>query len=512
MTNFIHDSSTLLNFTNMKNILLVGCGGKTGDSYMRLLLQKNKTVFAYDKNIDYKIPDELSKHVIRVADEEFNNSTILNKMDGVTLSPGVPLQQKIFYDAIQKNISVFSELEFSCALLDNPFITVTGTDGKSTVTALIEHLLKGLDREAVACGNFGLPLSALATSPTSAVLSAKNKIDKQTVLVAELSSYQLELCRNLQSDVALFLNLAADHLNRYKSFDDYALTKWKIAFSLKKNGSLCVEKNLLEQFEKNNFEEYFKEYFLAEQIPAKIFTVDSALLQTENFFWQEENCFFAEKKIIEKETSAENKSEEKYVITTVDEFPIKGKHNQINLLFALQAVYSFLEQNTKKINVSAFAQKTRMTLKKFHGLAHRFEIVPSNDGNVYINDSKATTTQAVLAALKNVEAPCYVFLGGKGKGENYKVLAQPLKDKNVFVITFGEIAEVLKLDLQDHVMVIGSEKNLQAAFDLAQKHYAENTAPQKATFLLSPAATSWDAFASFEHRGDFFKELVGGLG
>lgn len=471
-------SLPLPNFLNLKNILLVGAGGLTGKFYTQLLLAQGKKVFAYDHQANSPTIS-LHENFVWVNHEQLANFSILTLVDAVTLSPGVPLQQEIFEKAFEKKIPIFSELEFSLAFLKNPIIAITGTDGKSTVTSLITHLFHSHQQTAIACGNYGIPFSAL-------VLQKKKEI-----LVAELSSYQLELCRNLQTEVALFLNISHDHLNRYLNFKDYSLTKWKIALHVRKLDNFLLSNKILskdfpwtKEFLLKNFKE--NENFLQ---------IDENKLESKDFFWQEQECYWKE-----------NSQSIKKIIHTND-LPIKGKHNQINVLFALQAFYNFQKSFLFDIPKD-FYRKLSLYLKNFAPLAHRFELVPSTDGNMYINDSKATTTQAVITALENVSSPLYVFLGGKGKGESYQCLANLLHEKQAKVILFGQAAMQMKVDLQNKVNIIAIKENLQQAFDFAQKDYRQKEIATPVTFLLSPAATSWDAFDSFEHRGNFFKKLV----
>lgn len=471
-------SLPLPDFSKTKNVLLVGAGGLTGKFYSQLLLREGKKVFAYDHS-SKKVKTDSNENLIWVNDKEFDSLAVLSFVDAITLSPGVPLEQKIFKRAFEKKIPIFSELEFSLTCLPNPIVAITGTDGKSTVTALLAHLFNGCRQTAIACGNFGVPFSALVLQ------------NKKEVLIAELSSYQLELCRNLQAEVALFLNIAHDHLNRYPSFMDYCLTKWKLSVHVKKVNNFLINQNLMASKYSSA-----KQFLLDNSIDKNSFIqIDENKLSTNNFFWHEEVCYF------------KNNYLEAQKIIHKTELIMKGKHNQVNILFALQALYNFLQEQKKELP-NNFVQNLFSSLKKFSPPAHRFELIAAKDKNIYINDSKATTTQAVITALENVTSPVYIFLGGQGKGESYKSLLKPLQQKEAKVILFGQAAQQMKMDLQDSIEIIGIEKNLQQAFNLAQKDCRQKKLLPPVTFLLAPAATSWDAFASFEERGDFFKNLV----
>lgn len=500
-------SRPLPDFNNIEKILLVGAGGKTGSAYTNLLLEQNKKVWAYDKNLSYTLPvnenndsvSEKGRNLFLVTPTEFADASVLDKVEAVTLSPGVPLQQDIFYKALEKNIPIISELEFSFFVLrqrekkenlsTHKILSITGTDGKSTVTAITCHMLNALGNQAIACGNYGLPLSAL--------LLNDYPLAPNTILCLELSSYQLELSRNLKSDAAIFLNLAADHLNRYPDLKTYGLAKWNIAYSLQPQGKIIINKNLLpphplwrpHPLSLLRKEKSFRASMLS--------VVDAKNLHSQNFFWQKALCCL-KRKIQDKHSPL--------CFTNMEELAVKGRHNHANFLFALEAVYHLVHNSMRD---DIFVEKIRQAMRDFHGLPHRFEFLPvGEDGNLYINDSKATTCQAVITALKNVSPPLYVFLGGKSKGEDYSVLRHPLVQAQAYVIAFGEIRFELQKVLHGFIPLIGVCEKLNDAVKIAREHKDQSHHYEAATFLFSPAATSWDAFSSFEERGDYFKKLV----
>ncbi|MDH4262622.1 MAG: UDP-N-acetylmuramoyl-L-alanine--D-glutamate ligase [Spirochaetia bacterium] len=468
-----------LDFKKIQKVLLVGAGGKTGYWYARLLIQNGIEVYAFDQNEKVVYSDELlnDKLFHKVSAKEFSDAGILDKIDSVTLSPGVPLNQNIFLKAKEQNKFIFSELEYSYSkLADRHWICVTGTDGKSTTVALIEHSLNSFGKDAVSCGNFGLSFSKIAYE--------KNQYAKYKYLVAELSSYQLELCRNLQSEVSLYLNLAPDHLNRYKDLEEYGRVKYHIAETVKENGLFIVNKELLPGNSK---------YWITNHPFEKISKLlNTSFVDTHHI---ESSHFQILNQQIVKKKNNEN-------ILALKNLKIQGQHNYTNVLFTLEVLDYFHCTDNEKIAKS---------LSTFESLPHRYEkifIKNQEDKNIYINDSKATTTQAAGIAIQNSKSPLFIFMGGRSKGEDYQPLALIIQNQQAHVFLYGEnkkeLHEVFK---KNNVNVIDSYETLELAFYGAIKYQKEKKLTE-VTYLLSPASTSWDQYSSFEERGEYFKKLV----
>lgn len=472
-----------------KNILLVGAGGKTGLWYCRLLLQDGHHVFAYDQNDKVTYPEDIINHprFIRVVDLSWDQFGILKKIDALTLSPGVPLSQEIFKEAEKKGINIFSELEYCFDRLSNKvWICVTGTDGKSTTVAMIRHALKELGQEAESCGNYGLPFSQ--------ILFESEKFTKTRYLVAELSSYQLELSRNLRPDVSLYLNLAPDHLNRYDGMEHYGLVKWNIALNIKPKGLLLVAKNLMP-----GQSQWWQVSHPISVVKNKIRIIPVDIENLCSLHYQATETGLLD---------LAGKSQ----VLSFNELLFAGEHNYINLIFCLETM-KFLKYEQDEVLEA---------MKSFRGLAHRFEkiqVEPKKAGkdielfkeNVYINDSKATTTQAVETAVKNVKAPFYLFMGGRSKGESYLEIMKKVIHKGATLFLFGENRSELEKAVKDNkgkVCAIGP--TLKEVFLKALEHQ-KNEQEKKVTYLLSPASTSWDQYSSFEERGEDFRKMVQGF-
>jgi UDP-N-acetylmuramoylalanine--D-glutamate ligase len=455
-----------------ERVLLLGAGGKTGESYARLLQLHGHHVLWYDKN-PKQIPTNLDpKLLTHVAHDALNFSHLKDRFDLLTLTPGVPLQQPFIVDARAAGKPVISEVAYTASYLaDFTIIGVTGTDGKSTTTTLIAQILRQIDLDAIECGNFGIPLSEMALE--------KEKYSGK-ILVCELSSYQLEEPGALKLAAGIFLNLAPDHLNRYSSLAEYGLAKWNIIKLLRENAPLLVADNLTAPGESGHPLSSFKN---------SLITIDVENLISPHYRIEEKNLLSS--------TGA--------ILADLAESAIAGRHNYSNLLFALETV--------RAVGGDEITAKLAAALRTLKSLPHRFEFIPQTalPQITFINDSKATTTQATMTALRNTQPPVFIFLGGQGKGERYGDLGKLLAEMKAHACIYGECKNDMAADFQ----AVGFSEftlheNLFKAFHTAKRMVIQRKLTG-ATLLLSPAVTSWDQFASFEARGDYFRSLVASL-
>lgn len=479
-----------------KNILLVGAGGKTGRSYSTLLLRRFEKLYAYDANPSVEYSQELidDKRFIRGEEAPFQDASILEEVDAITLSPGVPLSLPIFQEAAKRKKPVFSELEYCFeALKEATWICVTGTDGKSTTVALLEKLIKDLptDLQPLACGNYGTPFSQVVLSRNT---------QKGLILAAELSSYQLELSANLAPDAAIYLNLSPDHLNRYRDLEHYGRTKWNIFRGIKENGICILNKNL-----HPDTCTLWKGDPTPPRAAGKIETVDTEALNSQTFSWRNGVLYYKEEEIVQ-----------------AADLKLQGRHNQGNILFALLAVHWLYRRGDfGKIEFSQYIASLKKSLTEFDGLPHRFERIEGADQNIYINDSKATTTQAAITAFQNAAAlgpqPINIFLGGQSKGEDYSALRAPLQGlaNHIRLYLFGEnrleIERALDIDKLKKgcttITIAANAPTLKECFDAAKATQNREKIGEM-IYLLAPASTSWDQYPSYQERGDHFRRLV----
>lgn len=457
-----------------ERVLLLGAGGKTGESYAKLLQSHGHHVLWYDKN-PKQAPANLEPELLtHVPHDGLDFKTLEGAFSLLTLTPGVPLNQPFIVAARAAGKRVISEVAYTAPYLtDFKIIGITGTDGKSTTTTLIAQLLRQMGTDAMECGNFGIPLSEI-------VLGREKFSGK--ILVCELSSYQLEEPGNLKLDAAIFLNLAPDHLNRYSSVEEYGLAKWNIAGLLKPGAPLIVAAALTERKTP-----YWQGRHPLRGFENPVVVVDTEKLIAPHFKISGQNLESSTGELLADLTNA----------------AIAGRHNYSNLLFALEAVRNALGAMP---NLSS-------TIRGIKPLPHRFELIPQSvfPQITFINDSKATTTQATLTALQNARPVVFIFLGGQGKGERYMELGKKLSEAGAHACIYGECKNDMAADFRS----AGYEgftlhENLFKAFHTAKRMVIQQK-PESATLLLSPAVTSWDQFSSFEERGDYFRSLVSGL-
>ncbi|HRP68701.1 MAG TPA: UDP-N-acetylmuramoyl-L-alanine--D-glutamate ligase [Turneriella sp.] len=457
------------------HVLLLGAGGKTGASYARLLQEHGHHVLWYDKNSNATPQGLTPSLTTHIPHDALDFTRLKNNFSVLTLTPGVPLSHPFIQEARNAGKKIISEVAYVAPyLINHTILGVTGTDGKSTTTTLTAQLLRALGHDAIECGNFGIPLSQI-------ILEGEKY--KKTILVCELSSYQLEEPGDLKLNAGIFLNLAPDHLNRYASIEEYGLAKWNIASCLKKDAPLILVKNLTV-----GFTPYWKNAHPLNHFTQPLLLVDTERLHAPHFHIEKDTLVFS--------------SGEKSL--TLDTLKIQGRHNWGNLLFALEATQSVLKNPSVQFSPA---------IQTLNPLPHRFEIIPQTafPQITFINDSKATTTQAALTALQNVKDTLFIFLGGQAKGERYHKLGERLKELEAHACIYGACQKEMAADFESvSFTTFTLHENLFKAFHAAKRMVIQQQI-SRATLLLAPAVTSWDQFASFEERGDYFRELVAAL-
>ncbi|MBC8205479.1 MAG: UDP-N-acetylmuramoyl-L-alanine--D-glutamate ligase, partial [FCB group bacterium] len=376
--------------------------------------------------------------------------------DLLIVSPGVSLDHWLVRKAQSKGIKVIGELETASYFFSGKIIAVTGTNGKSTTTALTGHILKTAGVACSAAGNIGLPFSEVADERFEAA-------------VIEVSSYQLETIDTFHPHVAVWLNLTPDHLGRHGSMTNYASMKARI-FS---------NQNAQDWLVYNASDKITAEYCsraVSRLLPFDISGASGAVLRD---------------KIITI-MSGSGESEE---ILPADEMLIKGRHNIENALAASAAGWAY------GISAKSIAEG----LKTFKGLEHRQEFVREYHGVRFCNDSKATNVASGITALQSIDAPIILIAGGRGKGDSFADASDLISKKVRLIIAIGETAEQIENELSSITIV-------KRASDMKE---AVNTALANAVsgdnVLLSPMCASFDMYDDFEHRGRVFKELVNDL-
>jgi UDP-N-acetylmuramoylalanine--D-glutamate ligase len=424
---------------------------RSGIAVAKKLTELGGKVFLSDNKPIEKIEnaDYLQKHY----ECEFGgHSDRVLKADKIIVSPGVPLTCQILQKAKAKGIELLSEIELGYRLKspDSKIICVTGSNGKSTTVTLIHHILLTCGYRSILGGNIGTPFTAFPIE--------KPGID---FIVLELSSFQLELVKHFRADAAIVLNITPDHLDRYKDFEHYARTKFNIFKNMTLNDLAIL--NLDDATVK----------MLSENVSAtkKWFSLES---KTDG--WKYKNNLIIEK--------------EEYEIA---EIAIAGPHNQMNCLASLLAIAKYTIGKKNQVC---------QALKTFESLPHRLEYIRTINGIRFINDSKATNTDAVKYALLSYNEGVHIILGGSDKGEDFSILLPFLQRENVHIYLIGATRERMRSAFSE---IIDFEEcpDMETAMRLA---YSAAAAGE--VILLSPACASYDSFRNYLHRGDTFREIA----
>jgi UDP-N-acetylmuramoylalanine--D-glutamate ligase len=384
----------------------------------------------------------------------------LERASLVVTSPGVPPSARPIAFAREKGVRIASEVEVALHFLgESRIIAITGTNGKTTTTALIAHLLRGLDLEAVEAGNIGTPLSELASR------------DQQPKWISlEMSSFQLHDTPSLKPDVGVLTNLSPDHLDRYATIEEYYSDKARLFANANPNSVWVVNAD------------------------------DNAVTAMVRDVAGHKYAF----SIVDEAAAHFDARANQLVVLGAPllsrkDLPLLGQHNVGNALAASLAVMaadrSHQTQRARKGIAAA--------LKTFRSLPHRLELVGEFGGVQWINDSKATNVSSTGVAIDGMERPTVLLLGGRHKGEAYTPLAEAVRRKVTKVIAFGEAAPIIATDLRPAVDVVRLGSDFEEVIRAAKAAARAGDA-----VLLSPACSSYDMFSNYEERGERFRELA----
>jgi UDP-N-acetylmuramoylalanine--D-glutamate ligase len=379
----------------------------------------------------------------------------------VVASPGVPPNAQPLAAARSAGVPIVSEVEVALAFLPAAkVIAVTGTNGKSTVTAMIAHLLRALGSDAVAAGNIGTPLSEIAL-----------KVNPPAWIALELSSFQLHDTPSIDPLVGVLTNLEPDHLDRYASLEEYYADKM-LLFANATDGSIWVTNEDDAEVERR-----------AAHIPGSHhrFSLRNTKADAGPSAGPDSWQLFGSD----------------FIIT--GDIPLLGSHNIANTLASALAV---MVADSSHRTPEARARLVE-GIRSFRALPHRLEVVAEVDGVLWIDDSKATNVSSAHVAIDAMTRPTVVLLGGKHKNESYIALIQSLSAHASLVIAYGEAAPIIEADLAGHVPLVRLGSSFHDVIACARA-----AARPGGAVLLSPACSSYDMFTNYEERGDTFKRCV----
>ncbi|HKV63784.1 MAG TPA: UDP-N-acetylmuramoyl-L-alanine--D-glutamate ligase [Candidatus Acidoferrum sp.] len=380
------------------------------------------------------------------------------EQDLIVPSPGVPADSPLLQAARAKGITIWSEVELADRFLNGRLIGITGSNGKTTTTTLIEHILRNADFPAILAGNIGTPL-----------ISRVEKTTDTTITVVELSSFQLELIETFRPNISVFLNLTPDHLDRHHTLEAYGRAKARI-FENQTEADSAV---------------------LNADDPATTPLAPSK----PHVYWFSRKQRVAQGAFVRGGEILFRHDGEEEAILNLRDIPLAGAHNVENVLAAVTATRL----------AGAEPEAIAKGVRSFAGVEHRLEFVAEIAGVRYYNDSKATNVDATLKALDAFPGRILIVLGGKDKDSNYTVLQKPLREKAILALLIGAAAE--KIEKQ----ITGSVAIERAGTIERSVEIASHAARPGDVVLLAPACASFDQFQNYEHRGRFFKELVHNL-
>jgi UDP-N-acetylmuramoylalanine--D-glutamate ligase len=443
-----------------KRVLVVGLA-RTGVATALFCAAHNAIVTATEMRDEVElagIPSKLREAGVAVELGGHTEKTFLAQ-DLIIPSPGVPADDRFLVTARAKGITVWSEIELAYRFLEGKLVGVTGSNGKTTTTTLVHHILKSSGVETFLAGNVGTPLISLV-----------EKMIAGTVGVVELSSFQLELIETFRPDIGVFLNLTPDHLDRHKTLKAYGAAKAR----------LFENQTELDAAVLNLDDELSRQY-----LPKK-----------PQVFWFSRKQGVAQGACQRGEDIFILHGREEEFVMKQSEIPLPGAHNVENVLAAITAARL----------AGVDAKSISDAVRSFQGVEHRLEFVMELRGVRYFNDSKATNIDATLKALDAFSGRVLIILGGKDKGGDYTVLQDSLRRKAILALLIGAAADKIEVQIAGSV-AIERAGTLERSVELASR-----SAKAGDIVLLAPACASFDQFQNYEERGKVFKELVRKLG
>jgi UDP-N-acetylmuramoylalanine--D-glutamate ligase len=433
--------------------LVIGAG-KSGVASANFLAARGESVVLTDSAKEPSLPVPLDERVVRAFGRD--DLGLLEDVKQIVVSPGVPLTIPVLKDAAITGIPIVGEIELASRYLQGTVIAITGSNGKSTTTALIGEILRVAGHQPIVAGNIGEPL-----------ISAVD-LERPRTYVLELSSFQLETVENFRANVALLLNITPDHMDRYPSFNDYAAAKYRIFRNQESGDTAIVNAN---------------DRRAAMRDPRARLWKFSSTTRVEDGAWVDGD-----------ELVICVGGDERRILRT--SLKLQGQANAENALAAWLAARA----------VGVDDMDVQIAFGTFAGLPHRMVLVRELDGVTWINDSKGTNVDATLKSLEGFGGSSVILiLGGKDKAGEFERMRDLVTEKARTVLTIGKAAGRISEALQGSSEIVPAE-----TMDKAVQWARKNAKPGD-TVLLSPACASFDQYRNFEHRGDHFEELVRAL-
>jgi UDP-N-acetylmuramoylalanine--D-glutamate ligase len=441
-----------------KRIVILGAG-ESGIGAAILAMQQGYDVFVSDGGaIKANYKSELTAHNILFEEATHTEANILNA-DEVMKSPGIPEKNELVKKIRAKGIPVISEIEFAYRYKGNSkIIAITGSNGKTTTTALTHHICKQGGADCAMVGNIGYSFARQVA------------VDPKPLYVAEISSFQLDDIITFRPDVAVLTNITEDHLDRYDyKMENYVNSKFRIAMNQQPEDVFIYsldDEVTMKAITNYNIKSTPAPFTMSKPLPQGAYLMNQKL----HLKWKNEEMQMS-----------------------IEDFALKGKHNQYNSMAASLAASA----------VDIRKEKIREALQTFQSLEHRMEPVATIKNVEFINDSKATNVNSTWFALESMKKPVILILGGVDKGNDYSLLTELVKEKVKAIVCMGvdnqKIHDAFKDAISNITDAASAQEAVQASFHFAEKGDV---------VLLSPACASFDLFKNYEDRGNQFKKAV----
>lgn len=446
-----------------QNVLVVG-SGKSGIAAMQLLKKAGANAMLFDANKELDVND-IKMRLEDAADMPIYLGEVPKDVDNaitlVVLSPGVPTDIEMVNTYRNRNIPIWGEIELAFAFEKGDVLAITGTNGKTTTTALLGEIMKAYFETVFVVGNIGIPYTQMVTGSVTG-----------SVTVAEISSFQLETVHAFAPKVSAILNITPDHLNRHHTMENYAKAKQNITCNQTKE-QVCVL----------NYEDEYLRAF-EETCPAKVVYFSSLHELSDGFFCKEEEIYKA----------VSGKAER---LMNIHDMKLLGRHNWENVMAAIAMADAY------GVPMDVIIK----TVCAFTAVEHRIEFVATVAGVDYYNDSKGTNPDAAIKGIEAMVKPTYLIGGGYDKQSTYDEWIESFNGKVKKLVLLGQTREKIAECAKAHgFMEYLFVESLQEAVDFCAKEAKEGEA-----VLLSPACASWGMFPNYEVRGQMFKDMVHAL-